>query len=534
MAITREGWASALSSISYRELLDTPGIARAHDLQRVVSYGLGVIVSLLVDLPAWRAIAVLVIASVLLLASIERLITGRKAPPYLLAQVDQLLATLAVAIATASLLITVAVVAFITAAIVASFAAPSRVAAVAAVLTSSPGIIAAVVIGARSDGGVADYLAAFVLILLMIALATFILGFFTIQARQLRRELDSREIQLNAVLEVTPAVLATIDEKGTLTVLAGDLPSWVALSAGNLATHPDLEQVVAAASRGQRATADISLGDSTFVVTCDPGSRGKVLLTAYDVTEQTEARQRLEDLVRSKDQFIAAVSHELRTPLSSVLGFAEVVQGEMNTDDPLRLMMSEIADQSAEMAAIIDDLLVAARSSFEDVPTAPRPIDLAEEAAGVVESIGARLDNPPSCQLDVAPAYADPIRVRQIMRNLLTNADRYGGDRIAIHTRHDGTAAVLEVRDSGDPLTPDLRDRIFDPYESSGPVRGLPAAIGLGLAVSRTLAVLMDGSLEYRHDGEWSIFELQLPATTAIQLQSRAADTVDQGVTTLS
>ena len=117
MAITAKRWWSSLGSITYREVLNTPGIARAHDLQRIVSYGLGVVIAILVDLPGWRAIPVLVIASVLLIAAIERLLTGRKVAPYVLAQVDQLMATVAVAIATASPLITLSVAVFISFAI---------------------------------------------------------------------------------------------------------------------------------------------------------------------------------------------------------------------------------------------------------------------------------------------------------------------------------------------------------------------------------------------------------------------------------
>lgn len=174
-------------------------------------------------------------------------------------------------------------------------------------------------------------------------------------------------------------------------------------------------------------------------------------------------------------------------------------------------MIGEVADQSAEMAAIIDDLLVAARSSFEAVPTAPRTIDLSAEAAAVAESIAPRLLKRPEFELPAVAAYADPIRVRQIIRNLLTNADRYGGNRVQMATARTEQGAVLEMRDNGRPLPPDLRERIFEPYESSGPVRGQPAAIRLGLAVSRTLAELMGGSVTYTHDGEWSSFVLILP-----------------------
>jgi signal transduction histidine kinase len=215
--------------------------------------------------------------------------------------------------------------------------------------------------------------------------------------------------------------------------------------------------------------------------------------------------------MRSKDQFIAAISHELRTPLSAVLGFAEEIRAEMASGDPLRTMVDVVADQSAEMAAIIEDLLVNARTSFEGVPLTPHPIGLADEAAAVVETIGPRLTKLVNRQLDPVEAFADPIRVRQIVRNLLTNADRYGGEKIEIGTYREGTEAVLEISDTGNPLPPALRERIFEPYESSGPVGGQPAAIGLGLAVSRTLAELMSGTLEYRYRDGWSVFELRLP-----------------------
>ena len=509
MTIPNRRWWAGLAAIPYRELLNTPGIARAHDYQRIVSYSLGVVVALVVDIATWRAAAVLAIAGVLLLAAIDRLVNRRRIAPYLLAQADQALASIAVALATASLVITFGVVVFVAAAIAASFAAPPRVTVLGAAITAAPALLIATLI-ASPDQGVSDYLAAFVLILLMVALASFILIFFTLQARQLRRELTSRETQLSAVLEVTPVVLATVDESGMVTTLAGDLPGWAQLTS-RLESESPLAAMVQRAMAGEQSRSDIESAGRTFTVTCDPGSGEQALLTAYDVTEQTQARRRLEELVRAKDQFIAAVSHELRTPLAAVLGFAEVVRDGMEASDPLHPMVGEVADQSAEMAAIIDDLLVAARSSFEAVPTAPKMINITAEAVAVAETIAPRLRHDPEYLVAEAKAYADPIRVRQIVRNLLTNADRYGGDRIRIVTKGGPDAASLQVRDNGPPLPPELEERIFEPYESSGPVRGQPAAIGLGLAVSRTLAELMGGTIDYHHDGEWSVFELRLP-----------------------
>ena len=95
-------------------------------------------------------------------------------------------------------------------------------------------------------------------------------------------------------------------------------------------------------------------------------------------------------------------------------------------------------------------------------------------------------------------------------------------------TAGDGPHAVLEICDDGTPLPPELQDRIFEPYESSGPVGGQPAAIGLGLSVSRTLAELMDGTLRYRHRDGWSVFELRLPAPAGIEAEP---DTMRAGAT---
>ena len=497
----------------YRDVLNTPGIARVHDFQRLFSYGVAIVLAFLVDLPSWRTTPVLIIASVMFGGALWRLVLGRIRRPYLLAQADELLAGIAIALATASPVLTIAAVIVIAAAIAATFRVPMRTGAVASLATGIPPIVIAYFVNTSGDTGDLAYVAALVLIIVMLMLSVFVVGVFTLQTRRLRSQLRHRESQLESILAVTPIVLAAVAGNGSLTTLAGDRTEWDHLVGESLEDGSEIAQLVAAASTSGRSSGDITLGERTFSVTCDRDDNGETLLTVYDVTERTLARQHLEEVVRSKDQFIAAVSHELRTPLASVVGFSELIRERMPADDPLQPMMIEVADQSAEMAAIIDDLLIAARASFESVPTEPRHIDIAAETTAVVESMGSRLASPPEAYLDEVIAFADPIRVRQIIRNLLTNADRYGGDTVEVATTVAGDEAVLLVRDSGEALPPDRRELIFEPYESSGPVRGQPAAIGLGLAVSRTLAVLMGGSISYDHDGTWSVFELRLPGT---------------------
>jgi len=108
-------------------------------------------------------------------------------------------------------------------------------------------------------------------------------------------------------------------------------------------------------------------------------------------------------------------------------------------------------------------------------------------------------------------ALADRLRVRQIVRNLLTNASRYGG-AVAEVVIQDGTLPSIQVRDNGSGVPDELVQRIFEPYGRAHS-RGIATeAVGLGLTVSRTLAESMGGSLEYRHEGGWSVFELTLKA----------------------
>ncbi len=195
-----------------------------------------------------------------------------------------------------------------------------------------------------------------------------------------------------------------------------------------------------------------------------------------------------------------------------MLGFAEEVKSQLSPTDPSAAMVEVIADQSAEMSAIIEDLLVAARADQGSISVTSEPIDLAQEATVVACALRGRLLSQPVLEVEHTPTLGDPLRLRQIIRNLMTNADRYGGDQTVVTTYHDGGMSVLEVRDNGDALDDEHRERMFEPYTSSGPVRGEPAAMGLGLAVSRTLARLMGGDLVYDHQDGWSVFRLRIPA----------------------
>jgi signal transduction histidine kinase len=260
---------------------------------------------------------------------------------------------------------------------------------------------------------------------------------------------------------------------------------------------------------------------------------GALLVSA--LRERAMARRevgRLMELGVAKDQFLASVSHELRTPLTGVVGFTALLR------DPTRdlsefersRMIDNISDEAGDLAAIIDDLLVAARSELDMVTVTAEPVKLPEVVSAVVASSrdeeAARIEVSPG-PADYPLAMGDPARVRQVMRNLISNACRYGGEPIEVRFQTTAERAVVQVIDHGTGLPMSEWDRIFEPYYRVHHVETQPAALGIGLSVSRHLSRLMGGDLTYRYEEGRSIFELSLPqsGTDSIvkKLTSRSA-----------
>jgi len=252
----------------------------------------------------------------------------------------------------------------------------------------------------------------------------------------------------------------------------------------------------------------------------------RVVIAMVDVSEQLAAQRRLQELVDSKDRFVASVSHELRTPLTTVIGLAEELRHQNTTIGPRERdeLLELIGDQAMEVGNLVEDLLVAAQATIGRINVLPQPISLKSELADLVGLLD--LPNPPSIDVvgDIRP-FADPRRFRQIMRNLISNAFRYGGDIILISARREQETMVLEVRDNGDGIPEELQERIFEPYESAHKVAGLTESVGLGLTVSRELARLMGGELTYYRTGGTTVFQLVLPAAEEAATVSEAART---------
>ncbi len=248
-----------------------------------------------------------------------------------------------------------------------------------------------------------------------------------------------------------------------------------------------------------------------------------ITATVYLIRMQATKRRvaTLEHLIEAKGEFIATVSHELRTPLTAVMGFADLLQesGAELTPSDRAQMLAAIAEQSEEVSAIVEDLLVAARTDIGELTVAAVPVSMRAQTAQVLETLD---QNKSIAVHGQAPkALGDPARVRQILCNLFTNARRYGGEHVSVELGSDSDdQALLVVTDDGGPIPVEDRERIFEAYQRAHHQPGRTGSIGLGLAVSRRLARLMGGDLTYRHQNGQSIFELSLPIAEPTKLES--------------
>jgi len=229
---------------------------------------------------------------------------------------------------------------------------------------------------------------------------------------------------------------------------------------------------------------------------------------------QVEAESKLRELLESKDDLIATIAHELRTPLAGVVGFAQLLrdEGESLDAESRAEMIRLVAEQAMDLTNIVDDLLVAAKSEAGTLEVANIELDLRSQATQVLDAWGSGVFD--GIDVSGAPVLTsgDPARVRQILRNLLTNALRYGGEGIQVRVGVENGLVHVSVEDNGEGVDNGEQDRIFEPYRRAHNAPGVTASMGLGLAISRQLARRMGGDLTYRRDSSRSVFTLTMPA----------------------
>ena len=246
----------------------------------------------------------------------------------------------------------------------------------------------------------------------------------------------------------------------------------------------------------------------------------------------SQGRQRQQDfeeaiasahrLVAAKDQIINNLSHELRTPLTSIYGFASLLLEGLS--QPLTNQQAEanrenaqiILSEASGLSRMVDDLLTSIKGDELGIKIKLVGISTRAEMEKVLQTFeqeGAKLTK----QIEEARIWVDGIRFRQVIRNLVANARRHGGPRIAVIGRVIGDEYELAIVDDGPGVPEALEARMFDRFVHRGSEGLIPGSLGLGLSIARALTELMGGRLRYERSNGLTKFLLTFPLSAQPQ-----------------
>jgi len=300
-------------------------------------------------------------------------------------------------------------------------------------------------------------------------------------------------------------------------------PAFEALTSALVVIRDDAARAIAAASleAGSVATA------SRFMVALFIPSlaliAGALILRRRRRAEQISAElERERSLNRSKDQLLANLSHELRTPLTGIYTSALTIE-ELGGADPDtgRELNGLIIDQSADLTRMVEDLLASAQADAGRLTFNPLATPIRREVEGVIREF-ARLPTKVVVKGIEADVMADPGRLRQLLRNLISNAVRHGGPRIAVHGAVSAGWYLLEVWDNGPGVPDEVSQRLFERFVHQGDRPLTVGSVGLGLAICRVLAEGMGGSISYRRESGCTVFTVRLPLARYVTPQTAA------------
>ncbi len=225
----------------------------------------------------------------------------------------------------------------------------------------------------------------------------------------------------------------------------------------------------------------------------------RALLTAQD--QQAEALAQERRAVQLKNEFVSMVSHELRTPLTGIAGFTDTLSDGWDSlpAGEVSEFLGIMRQETDHLSNLVEDILVIPRLEAGQLRLDPTVLELASEARAVGNVIfGEDSDYAVTIPSNVM-VLADPTRLRQILRNLLENAQKYGGEQVLVEGELSGPGRyTVSVSDNGRGVPEGEQERIFEHFEqlSSGDAR-LQQGVGLGLPIARKLARAMGGELWY-------------------------------------
>jgi PAS domain S-box-containing protein len=235
------------------------------------------------------------------------------------------------------------------------------------------------------------------------------------------------------------------------------------------------------------------------------------------------ARSDAERANRSKDEFLATISHELRTPLQAIVGWAAVMRS--GSGDPESIQAAEVIERNAQaQARLIDDLLDMSRIIAGKIHLDLQRVELAPVIAAVLDAIRPAaeahgLEIRPMLDPDVGSVQGDPVRLQQIVGNILSNAVKFTprGGTVTVVLRRIDAQAEITITDTGQGIAPEFLPDVFKQFQQADASTSRKhGGLGLGMAIVKHLVELHAGMVQAESPGQGkgATFRVLLPLAT--------------------
>lgn len=243
--------------------------------------------------------------------------------------------------------------------------------------------------------------------------------------------------------------------------------------------------------------------------------------------ELKQARQEATAANQTKYAFLATMSHELRTPLNAIIGYSEMLEEQIGSNDRQQTMddLQKIQQAGRYLLSLVNDILDLSRIEAGKIELLPEVFSVAvllEELRTTMQPLIDKNSNvlQVECEATAGEMHTDRSRLRQILFNLLSNAEKFttrGVITLSVQrTGNTGAAESVEfmVRDTGVGINPAQLERVFETFtREDTPSARLQEGTGLGLAISRHFAGLLGGDVRVESEvGKGSVFTLHIPA----------------------
>jgi PAS domain S-box-containing protein len=247
---------------------------------------------------------------------------------------------------------------------------------------------------------------------------------------------------------------------------------------------------------------------------------GNVAVWFADITQRKRYERELVEADRRKDEFLATLAHELRNPLAPIRQAAKILRNEGASDAQRRWSNTVIERQVQHMSLLLDDLLDVSRITHGTLQLRKQQTDLQSIVSAAVETARPLIDERRhQLTLEIPESLevlADPLRLAQVLSNLLTNAAKYTNPHgtIKVAARQSGDEIFISVDDSGIGIAPDDLGSVFGMFAQLRSAQEHSAGgLGIGLALAKGIVELHGGRIEAMSAGagQGSRFSIRLP-----------------------